>query len=307
MTRALAFKFRAQRGIVQPEPPVSTTPGAAAGKKRSRRRLPVLLIISLLWLALLVVTCIVYPLVSSTNPTISDYAAIAARPGAPGHLLGTDEIGRDILARLVQGSKVSMLVGLGSVAVGCLIGAPLGVMAGYFGGWVSKILSGVSDVVLSFPPLVALIALGMFIGPSIGVIILGIGIVFFPQVARVAQSATRTYATRDFVTAARGMGTKNARIIWREITPNVVGPVLAYCIVLIGVAIIAEGGLSFLGLGVPAPMSSWGSMLGSGRDMLAQAPHIVLIPAITMALTLTALNFVAEYFTKRFDIRESAI
>lgn len=279
----------------------------AATRTRKRSRPPVLFLVSLAWLVFLVVMCIGYPLFSNTDPSLSDFGAVAAPPGTAGHLLGTDEVGRDMLARLVQGGRVSLTVGLGSVIVGCLIGAPLGICAGYFGGIVSRIIGAVDDIVLSFPPLVALIGLGLFLGPSQKVIIIGIGLVFFPQIARVSQSATRTYARREFVTAARGMGEGALRILRREILPNVLGPVLAYCAVLVGVAIIAEGGLSFLGLGVPQPTASWGSMLGTGRDSLDKSPHIVLLPAAAMGLTLTAFNFVAEFLTKRFDIRESAL
>lgn len=291
--------------VTAPSEPAADAAAPATTKRR--RRPPLLFLISLGWLAFLVVLAIAYPLLSKTDPSLSDYSAIAAPPGTPGHLLGTDEVGRDMLARLVAGTKVSLAVGLGSVAVGFLIGAPLGICAGYFGRFTSRVIGAVNDIVLSFPPLVALIGLGLFLGPSLTVIIIGIGLVFFPQIARVSQSATRTYARRDFVTAARGMGEGALRILRREIVPNVLGPILAYCAVLVGVAIIAEGGLSFLGLGVPPPTSSWGSMLGTGRDSLDHSPHIVLLPAIAMGLTLTAFNFVAEYLTKRFDVREAAI
>lgn len=283
------------------------TAGDTGSASKRRVRPPVLLLISLLWLGFLVVLCIVYPLVSHTDPSMSDYSAIAAPPGSHGHLLGTDEVGRDMLARLVAGAKISLAVGLGAVAVGLVVGGPLGICAGHFGGFVSRAIGAVNDIVLSFPPLVALIGLGLFIGPSLTVIILGIGLVFCPQIARVSQSAARTYARRDFVTAARGTGEGSLRILRREILPNVLGPVLAYSATLVGVAIIAEGGLSFLGLGVPPPTSSWGSMLGTGRDSLSHSPHIVLLPAAAMGLTLTAFNFVAEHLTRRFDIREAAI
>lgn len=294
--------------IVSPAPLADGAATATSTRSgRRRKRPPAVFLVSLGWLAFLVVLCIVYPLVSNTDPTLSDYNAVASAPGTHGHLLGTDEIGRDMLARLVAGTKISLIVGLGSVAVGCVIGAPLGICAGYFGKVTGRVIGAGNDIVLSFPPLIALIGLGLFLGPSLTVIIIGIGLVFFPQIARVAQSATRTYARRDFVTAARGLGIAPMRILRREILPNVIGPVLAYCAVLVGVAIIAEGGLSFLGLGVPPPTSSWGSMLGTGRDSLDKAPHIVLLPAAAMALTLTAFNFVAEYLTKRFDVRESSL
>jgi len=277
------------------------------GSKRRSRRSGVLVTLSWVWLALLVIAILLRPLLGLPDPNRSDYASIMVSPFSPGHLLGTDEIGRDILSRSIVGARVSLTVGIGAIAVATVVGSILGIVAGYFGGWVNRIISAVIDVMLAFPALVALIALGVFLGPGLFTIIIGIGIVASPAVARVARAATLQFANREFVTAARGMGATHGRILRREVLPNVVVPVIAYSTVLIAVAIVAEAGLSFLGLGVPPPASSWGSMMGTGRSALSDAPHIVLIPAAFMFVTLLALNFLAEHIGKRFDIRESAL
>lgn len=284
----------------------TATVSVSTRKKRRPRKITVML--SMAWMALLVAAIILRPLLSLPDPTRSDYAAIAVPPGtSPDHLLGTDEIGRDILARLITGAQVSLTVGIGSITAAVLLGSALGICAGFFGARTNRVISGVIDIMLAFPALVALIALTVFLGPGLGTIIMGIGIVASPAVARVARSSTLIFANREFVTAARGMGAGSWRILRREILPNVVVPILAYATVLVAVAIVAEGSLSFLGLGVPPPASSWGSMMGSGRSELATHPHIVLLPAAIMFVTLLALNFLAEHLSKRFDIRESVL
>jgi peptide/nickel transport system permease protein len=292
------------------EPPAvesAPTPRKARPAKAGRAR-GILVTLSCVWLVLLVAAFTLQPWLPLPDPARSDYGAIAVPPGAsPDHLLGTDEIGRDILARLITGARVSLTVGIGSVAVAVVIGSLLGVCAGFFGGRTNRVISGVIDVMLAFPALVALIALTVFMGPGMLTIIVGIGIVASPAVARVARSATLTFANREFVTAARSMGAGSLRILRREILPNVVVPILAYGTVLVAVAVVAEGSLSFLGLGVPPPQSSWGTMMGTGRSELATHPHIVLLPAGAMFVTLLALNFLAEHVGKRFDIRESVL
>jgi peptide/nickel transport system permease protein len=285
----------------------STSKAPTLPRRRRRDGAPLSVILSISWLGLLAAAIVLFPLLQLPDPTRSDYGAISAAPFTEGHLLGTDEIGRDILSRLIVGAKVSLTAGIGAVLVATLIGSTLGICAGFFGGIANRVISAALDIMLAFPAIVALIGLGVFLGPGLGTIIIGIGIVASPAVARVARSATLLYVNRDFVVAARGMGAGSWRILFREILPNVVVPVIAYSTVLIAVAIVAEASLSFLGLGVPPPSSSWGSMMGTGRAELQHHPHIVLVPAAAMFLTLLALNFLAEFLSKRFDIKEAAL
>lgn len=276
--------------------------------KRANSRIPIPVLIGLIWLAFLVLLVIIAPVLPLPDPTVSDYLAIAVPPGSSlEHLLGTDSIGRDILARLIAGARVSLGVGLGAVTLATVMGAVLGIIAGYFGGLWDRLLSGVIDVLLAFPGVVAVIAISVFLGPSLQTLVVGIAIVFTPQVARVARSSALMFARREFVIAARGMGAAEFRIMFREVLPNVVAPVVAFATTLVAVAIVTEGGLSFLGLGVPPPESSWGAMMGDGRGSLQSSPHIVLLPAAAMCVTLLAINFVAEYLGRRFDIRGSSV
>ncbi|MCL3819400.1 ABC transporter permease [Aeromicrobium wangtongii] len=280
-------------------------------RTRTRRR-PTLLrripmIVSLTWIVVLVIFAATYQWLGLPDPTESDYAAIATGPLSPDHLLGTDTIGRDMLARLIVGARVSLAVGFFGALAATVIGTVLGLLAGFYGGIVSRLINALTDVLLAFPGIVALIALSVFIGPGLKLLIIGFGLVAAPQVARVARAVTLMFAQRDFVTAARSMGFGNGRILFRDVLPNVIGPVVAYGTVLMAVAIVAEGSLSFLGLGVPAPQSSWGSLMADGRSAIQQAPHIVLLPAAFMFLTLMAIYFLAEELNRKFDIKEAAL
>jgi peptide/nickel transport system permease protein len=283
-------------------------PSRTTRPEAGRRRSPVVAVLSAGWLGLVVAAVVARPLLGLPDPTSIDYANIAVEPFSTGsHLLGTDLLGRDILARLITGARVSLSVGIGSVAVSIVLGGALGIVAGFFGGWVDRAIGALTDVLLAFPPLVATIALTVFLGASLQTLVLAIGIVFTPQLARVARSAALTYAKRDFVVAARGTGATSLRVLVREVLPNTVGPILAYGAVMVAVGIVAEAGISFLGLGVPPPQSSWGSMMGEDRSALTYSPHIILVPAFVMALTLLSVNFLSEYVGRRFEIRGAVL
>ena len=288
-----------------PAAPVPSTAARRGAARRRGSRLGTYLAVG--WLTVLVLGAIFAPLLPLPDPTRSDYAAIAVPPGTAGHLLGTDTIGRDMLSRLLVGGRVSLTVGIGGVALAVLIGSILGLLAGFYGGVFSRLVNAVMDILLAFPSLVALIALSVFMGTGLKMIIIGIGFIASPQVARVTRAATLGFTEREFVTASRGMGSSGFRILRRDIVPNVVGPVLAYATVLVAVAIVAEGSLSFLGLGVPPPASSWGTMMGDGRSEFADHPHIALLPAAAMFITLLALYVLAERLNRRFDVKEAAL
>ncbi len=264
--------------------------------------------ISLAWMGLLAVAIVLGPVLPLPDATRIDYTAIGVPPFQdPAHLLGTDAVGRDILARIIVGARVSMAVGLGAVAFATVFGSVIGVVAAYFRGWVDKGLGAGIEILLAFPPLIAVMALSVFLGPSLLTLILALGVTFTPQLARVARSSTLPFVKKEFVIAAHSMGASHLRILVREIAPNAIVPILSYAVVLIALAISAEGGLSFLGLGVPPPNSSWGTMMGEGRTVLNTDPHVVLVPATVMFLTLLSLNFLADYISRRFDIKEAAL
>ena len=241
------------------------------------------------------------------NPLKSDFTRLASRPFVPGHLLGTDALGRDVLSRLVWGSRVALTVGIVAVGVGMVVGGVIGLIAGYYRGRIDTLLMGIVDVMLAFPALVLVIAITAMLGQSLRNVSIAVAIVATPTFARVTRGATLSFAQREFVTAAKAMGARNRRIILRDLLPNVALPVLSYALVVVAVAIVAEGALAFLGLSVPKPHPSWGAMISEGRARLDDAPWVSLIPAGAMFLTVLAFNLVGDRFRRVFDVREGAI
>jgi len=279
-----------------------------ARRGRRRRRLPAIVVVSMVWLGLLVALVALAPVLPLPDPATSDYSAVRLAPFVSiDHILGTDNLGRDILSRLISGAAVSLAVGVGSVAIAVVLGTAMGAVAGYFGGIADRVMSWATDILLAFPSLIALIAITSFLGPSMWTLIIGLGVVSIPMVARVARSATMSFAQRDFVSAAKAIGTPEGRILRREILPNIAPTVISFAVTLIAIAIVAEGAMSFLGLGVPAPQASWGGMMNEGRGDLRTAPFIVMAPAIAMCVTLLAINFVADWISRRFDSRGSHV
>jgi peptide/nickel transport system permease protein len=261
------------------------------------------------WITLVALAAILANVLPLKDPLRTDYAHIAVGPGTGGHLLGTDEIGRDILARLVFGARVSLTVGIVAVVVGIVIGGLIGLVAGYYRGRVETLLMGLVDVMLAFPALVLVIAITVFLGQSLRNVTVAVAVVAIPAFARVTRGATLSCAQRDYVTAARGMGATNRRVLFRDVVPNVLLPVAAFALVVVGVAIIAEGGLAFLGLSVPPPHPSWGSMIYGAKNKLADgsAPFISLIPAAVMFLTVLSFNLVGDHLRTFLNVREGSL
>ena len=222
-------------------------------------------------------------------------------------LLGTDALGRSTLSRLVYGARVSLAVGFVSVLIGMVVGGTLGLLAGYLRGVFEKIANILTDSLLAYPPLVLLLALTSTMGSSLRSLVISLGLLAVPTFTRLARANTMAFAQREFVTASRALGGRRLRIVFREILPNVVFPVASYAFVMAAVLIVAEGSLSFLGLGIPPPSPSWGGMIAAAKDRLATQPQLVFIPAAAMFLTIFALNVVGDRARRRFDVRESAL
>ena len=240
------------------------------------------------------------------GPTDMDMLERRASPSAL-HWLGNDGLGRDELARLVYGARVSLTVGLCAPVIGITIGGALGMLAGYFRGRFETLVVGSMDVLLAFPPLILALAVTAYLGQSILNLTCILGVLGIPAFMRVARAATLTLARREFVIAAQALGATHARILLRELLPNVILPLFAFFLLGVAVTIVVEGALSFLGLGVPPPVSSWGSMIGEGRESLEMAPRLAFIPAVTMFLTVLSFNLVGDALRALTDPRQGAL
>ena len=284
-------------------PGVGTGVPAEAGAKK---RLGFAFWVSVTWISVVILGAVFAGFLPLKSPTDTGLG----RPGVgPGYhfLFGTDDVGRDMLARVVYGARVSMIVGFTSIAIGLSIGGTLGLIAGYYKGRLGSIIMSCTDVLLAFPTLVLALAIITFLGQSLRNVVLALGIISIAPIARIIRASTLTFAEREFVTAARSLGAKNFRIITREILPNVALPTFAFALVAVAVAIVAEGGLAFLGLSVKAPTPSWGGMINEGRSLLNRSPYVSLIPALVMFVTVLAFNFAGDSLRAYFDVREGAL
>lgn len=253
------------------------------------------------WLVVVTAAAIFAPLLPLPSPNAVDPFHRLSPIGTPGHPLGTDTLGRDVLSRLAFGARVSLTVGVSSALVGLLVGGALGMVAGFFRGWAEKVVMWAMDVVLSFPALVLLICVVAFVGHSLAAITLVIAVLTIPVYARLARVHTLSVSQRDFVTAARAIGTRRGRILLREIAPSILPPVLSYGLITMGVVIVVEGTLSFLGLSVTAPTSSWGGLIAAGQNDLTDDPALVLIPSAVLSLTVLALNLAGDKLRSRYE------
>lgn len=266
------------------------------------------------WLVGLLVLSIVAPWIGIPGPS-EDFPEIARQGPSAGHLLGGDAIGRDLLSRIVYGTRASYIVGFGAVAFGMVIGGFLGLVVGFFRGKVDAIVTPLMTVLLAIPQfvlalsLVTVLASGEGIGTSrrLLVVVLGLGIVSIPILGRITRATTLSWSEREFVLASRAMGAKSWRIMFREVLPNVVPAMLSIALLGVGVAIVAEGGLSLFGVGVQLPTPSWGNIIAENRDQLKRAPHIILFTSIVLFLTVLALNYLGDVVRERFDVRDSVL
>ncbi|TDE58181.1 dipeptide/oligopeptide/nickel ABC transporter permease/ATP-binding protein [Nonomuraea mesophila] len=227
-------------------------------------------------------------------------------PGAA-HPFGTDGLGRDVLSRVVHGARVSLGVGVGAVLLGLGIGAPLGILAGYRRRATDAVIMAVNDVAQAFPALVFALAVVAFAGANLRNVLIVLGVLGVPSWVRLVRGATLTYAEREFVLAARVLGTRDRRILWREIVPNVAVPAASYAFIGMAVVVVAEGSLAFLGLSVQAPTPTWGGLINEGRTLLDSAPHVVLAPSLVMFLTVLSFNLVGDRLRSLTDVRESGL
>ena len=278
----------------------------AARPARRSSRLGMLFWLAIGWMALIFAVAIFADLLPLPSPT--DMDMLEKRAAFSGeHWLGTDGLGRDELARLIFGARTSLVVGLCAPVIGVVIGGALGMLAGYFRGRFETLVVGCMDVLLAFPPLILALAVTAYLGQSILNLTLILGVLGIPAFTRVARAATLTLSRREFVIAAQALGATHARILLRELLPNVLLPLTAFFLVGVAITIVAEGALSFLGLGVPPPEPSWGSMIGEGRESLDIAPRLAFLPAIAMFLSVLSFNLVGDRLRALTDPRQGTL
>jgi peptide/nickel transport system permease protein len=250
-----------------------------------------------------VLLAVLAPVLPIPNPTKTDWSAVR-KPPSISHWLGTDDIGRDELARMIWGAQASLLAGVVSVMITIVVSVPVGLVAGYFGGWVDQVISRITDALLATPFLILAIALAAFLGPSLTNAMVAIGVSAMPIFIRVTRGQVLAVKTEDYVESARAIGLGHFRIITHYILPNVFSAILVQSTLSIAVAIIAEASLSFLGLGQQPPAPSWGSMLNTARDFLEQAPWMALWPGIVIFLVVIGFNLLGDGLRDAFDPRE---
>jgi peptide/nickel transport system permease protein len=278
----------------------SRTPSLPRSMERRRRRLPIARWFAYAWLAAAVVAAVFADLLpikgydETPAPGVTDQYRL--RPGFRfDEPLGTDGLGRSELSRVIHGLRISLLLALVAVSVAMVLGVLIGVAAGYLRGWFERVFDLVTDTLLAYPPLLFLLALTAALRPGLVTITIGLVFLAFPTQARVARANTLSFAQREFITAARAMGARPTRIILREIVPNVALPVMSVSFLAMAGLMVAEGSLSFLGVGVPPPRPTLGSMIADGRSNLSTTPHLVFVPGVVMLLTVFSLNTVGDH------------
>jgi peptide/nickel transport system permease protein len=276
---------------------VEQTPGKRALRRLLRRRTAVFGLVVVVLMALLAIFA---PWVAPFDPLATSFAIVRKAPSAA-HWFGTDEVGRDLLARVIYGGRASLAAGViaVSIAVGC--GVPLGMLAGYAGGLIDAVISRITDAMLAIPFLILAIALAAFLGPSLGNAMIAIGITATPIFVRLARGQVLAVRAEDFVEAARAVGNPPLRILLRHILPNILPPVIVQATLAIAAAIIAEASLSFLGLGQQPPAPSWGSMLNTAQRFLTQAPWMAIFPGLAIFVTVLAFNLLGDGLRDALD------
>lgn len=287
---------------------VSATPvDAAIAPRRAPRALRRILrrppaILGAIVVVAFVAIAVLAPYLAPYDPAKPDFLAVRQAP-SEAYRLGTDEIGRDVLSRLIFGARASLVAGVISVAIATAIGVPLGLLSGFYRGAVDEVIMRVTDALLSFPFLILAVALAAALGPSLTNAMIAIGIASTPTFVRLTRGQVLAVQAEDYVHAARGLGASDLRILAKHILPNAFTPILVQATLTIAQAIIAESSLSFLGLGVQPPTPSWGGMLNTAKNFLVQAPWMAIWPGISIFVTVLAFNLFGDGLRDAFDPR----
>ncbi len=286
--------------------PIQTTPPAQPRELSPARRALLRLVrrrSAMLGLAIVlafVLIAVFAPVISPQDPLQTSWSAVRNAPSAQ-YLFGTDEIGRDVLSRVIWGARASLLAGLVSVCIAMALGVPIGLLAGYVGGWVDGLISRFTDAMLAVPFLILAIALAAFLGPSLTNAMIAIGVSATPIFIRLTRGQVLSVKVEDFVEAARAVGNPHWRIALRHILPNILPPLIVQATLAIAAAIIAEASLSFLGLGQQPPAPSWGSMLNTAKNYVDNAPWMAIWPGMSIFLLVLSFNLLGDGLRDALD------
>jgi len=278
------------------------------GLRRRRQRIHLVRahwggVLGLLIISMLAAVAIGAPWISPYDPLYDTNMVIRYQGPSRAHLFGTDQLGRDILSRVIWGARVSLLVGFASVAIGGIFGATAGLVSGYRGGVFDMTVMRFVDILLSFPFILLAILLAAFFRPGLLTMIVAVGVTIAPKFCRISRASTLSETTCEYVLAARALGVPDARICFRHVFPNILAPLLVTATYQMATAILTESSLSFLGLGVPPPVATWGTMIEAGRAVLRDAPWLVLFPGMAIFATVFGFNLLGDGLRDYFDPR----
>ena len=285
------------QAVPAPGPAALETPARRALRQLARRPAAVFGAAVLL---LVLVLALLAPWLAPYDPMATSWSAVRKAPSAA-HWFGTDEVGRDLMSRVIWGARASLSAGLVAVLIAVAVGLPLGMVAGYVGGWIDMLIGRLTDAMLAIPFLILAIALAAFLGPSLSNAMIAIGVTATPIFVRLARGQVLQARAEDWVEAARAVGNPRTRILVRHVLPNILPPVLVQATLTIASAIIAEASLSFLGLGQQPPAPSWGSMLNTAQRFLTQAPWMALFPGVAIFVTVLAFNLFGDALRDALD------
>ncbi len=277
--------------------------GRALARRKARRRLTArpLSVIGLVGVVVVVLVALLANWISPHDPTLPNFGQVLAPPGAGGHLLGTDQLGRDVLSRLFYGSRTTLVSGVLATVLGTLVAVPIGLVAGYFRGWTDVVISRLVDVVLAFPFLIFAVGLAAILGPSLRNVVLALGVAQIPGVIRVVRGEVFAQRELEYVQAEVVNGTPTRTIMFRHILPNVLNPVVVQTSLAVPATIVGAAILSFLGLGVQPPTADWGTMLSDAENYLGQAPWLGVFPGVAIFLTTLCFNLFGDGLRDALD------
>jgi ABC-type dipeptide/oligopeptide/nickel transport system permease subunit len=280
----------------------AATPTLSQSLARTARRNR-LAVLAALTLVTAVGLAVAAPWLPLLDPDVVDTVKRLGPPLTPGHPLGTDEFGRDLLARLVWGARVSLLAGVGTAAAAMLVGVALGILGGFYTGWIEHLVMRLTDILMAFPYILLAIAIVAGLGPGLRNAMIAIAIVGFPIYTRLVRGIVLSLREREFVEAARALGASDPVVLRRHVLPHLLSPVIVAFSLDVGAKILATAGLSFLGLGTQPPTADWGSMLATGRQFVILRPHVVLLPGLAIFVIVLALNLVGDALRDLLDPR----